>query len=213
LLDSYEPERIAFARRLVATTDRIFTVVTSPGRLARFVRVGVVPRLLPALARSAPFRRFMFRTVSQTALHYRAGPLSEGRAGRVRGGDRLPWVAFPDAPSNGRTDNFAPLAALDWQVHVYGEASPGIAEACGARGLALHVFPWWSAARRSGLRRRAVYLVRPDGYVGFADTDASPPNLERYLDGRRIRPLNTALPPPTIPGRGRLMEEPAASGP
>ena len=32
LLDSYEPERIAFARRLVATTDRAFTAVTSSGR-------------------------------------------------------------------------------------------------------------------------------------------------------------------------------------
>ncbi len=32
LLDSYEPERIAFARRLVATTDQAFTGVTSPGR-------------------------------------------------------------------------------------------------------------------------------------------------------------------------------------
>ena len=29
ILDSYEPERIAFARRLVATTDRAFTGVTS----------------------------------------------------------------------------------------------------------------------------------------------------------------------------------------
>ena len=32
MLDSYEPERIAFARRLVATTDRAFTGVTSSGR-------------------------------------------------------------------------------------------------------------------------------------------------------------------------------------
>ena len=28
LLDTYEPERIVFARRLVATTDRVFAVVT-----------------------------------------------------------------------------------------------------------------------------------------------------------------------------------------
>jgi 2-polyprenyl-6-methoxyphenol hydroxylase-like FAD-dependent oxidoreductase len=35
LLDSYEPERIAFARRLVATTDRAFTGVTSDGAIAR----------------------------------------------------------------------------------------------------------------------------------------------------------------------------------
>ena len=31
LLDTYEPERIGFARRLVATTDRVFTMVTDAG--------------------------------------------------------------------------------------------------------------------------------------------------------------------------------------
>src|SRR5207248_10835855 len=45
LLDSYEPERIAFARRLVATTDRAFTSVTSEGGMARFVRLQVAPLL------------------------------------------------------------------------------------------------------------------------------------------------------------------------
>ena len=39
LLDSYEPERIAFARRLVATTDQAFTGVTSDGAIARRVRL------------------------------------------------------------------------------------------------------------------------------------------------------------------------------
>ena len=33
------PERIAFARRLVATTDRAFTGVTSRGAIARLVRL------------------------------------------------------------------------------------------------------------------------------------------------------------------------------
>ncbi len=46
LLDTYEPERIAFARRLVATTDRAFTTVTSSGSLARFVRLSELFRLL-----------------------------------------------------------------------------------------------------------------------------------------------------------------------
>jgi 2-polyprenyl-6-methoxyphenol hydroxylase-like FAD-dependent oxidoreductase len=43
LLDTYEPERIAFAQRLVATTDRAFTGVTSPTWLARLVRLRIVP--------------------------------------------------------------------------------------------------------------------------------------------------------------------------
>src|SRR5262249_33298505 len=34
LLDTYEPERIAFARRLVATTDRAFILITSRGPVA-----------------------------------------------------------------------------------------------------------------------------------------------------------------------------------
>ncbi len=93
LLDSYEPERIAFARRLVATTDQAFTGVTSPGAIARLVRLHIVPLLFPVLFALKTVRRFMFRTVSQTAVNYRGSSLSEGRAGTVHGGDRLPWVA------------------------------------------------------------------------------------------------------------------------
>ena len=43
LLDTYEPERIGFARRLVATTDRVFTVMTKQGRVARCVRTRLFP--------------------------------------------------------------------------------------------------------------------------------------------------------------------------
>src|SRR5215210_6474545 len=193
LLGSYEPERIAFARRLVATIDRIFTAVTSPGRVARLIRVEVVPRLLPALARSVLFRRFMFRTISQTAVHYRASSLSEGRAGRLRGGDRLPWIMVVSDSSAGRTDNFAPLTSLDWQVHVYGEPAPGIAEVCQKRGLALHPFSWGVMMGQAGLKRGAVYLVRPDGYIGLADAEANPVNLERYLYSRSVIARPTAV--------------------
>jgi len=60
----------------------------------------------------------MFRTVSQTAVNYRGSSLSAGRAGAVHGGDRLPWVK---TGLNLDEDNFAPLASLDWQIHVYGD--------------------------------------------------------------------------------------------
>jgi 2-polyprenyl-6-methoxyphenol hydroxylase-like FAD-dependent oxidoreductase len=183
LLDTYEPERIAFARRLVATTDRAFTVVTSSGPIARWVRVEVVPRLLPRLFTSTSFRRLMFRTVSQIAINYRGSSLSDGRAGSVRGGDRLPWVSFGAASDVG-SDNFSPLTSLDWQVHVYGAPAASLNELCARRGVALHIFPWQGATLRAGLERGAVYLVRPDGYVGLADAEASPARLERYLDTR-----------------------------
>lgn len=188
LLDSYEPERVAFAQRLVATTDRAFTAVTSPARLARMIRTEVIPRLLPPLACSPAFRRLMFRTISQTAVHYRSSPLSEGRAGRVRGGDRLPWLEARDLAAGGGADNFAPLASLDWQVHAYGPR-PGAAmeEMCRRRGLAFHhVAPAAGSAQRAGLLEGAAYLIRPDGYIGLADAGADPAQIERYLDQHGI---------------------------
>ncbi len=117
ILDSYEPERIAFARRLVATTDQAFTGVTSPSIIARALRLHIVPLLIPALFAFQAARRVLFRLTSQTAVNYRGSALSEGRVGRLRGGDRLPWVKT----SAGRPaeDNFKPLRPLDWQVHVY----------------------------------------------------------------------------------------------
>jgi 2-polyprenyl-6-methoxyphenol hydroxylase-like FAD-dependent oxidoreductase len=184
LLDSYEPERIAFARRLVATTDQAFTVVTSDGAIARRVRVNIVPAVAPAVFAFRIARRFMFRTISQTAVHYRASSLSQGRAGGVHGGDRLPWVpADQNDP-----DNFTPLTSLDWQVHVYGDASPGIQAACGERNLPLRVFPWRPAMGRPGLRRNAVYLVRPDGYVALAAPEGSATAITSYFDARKLLP-------------------------
>src|SRR6202165_445857 len=117
LLDSYEAERIGFARRLVATTDRVFSFVTAEGRIADILRTRVAPVLFPKVTAFEAVREYIFRTVSQITLNYRNGPLSRGAAGHVHGGDRLPW-----APIDG-TDNFNTLATMDWQVHVYGSAS------------------------------------------------------------------------------------------
>ena len=179
LLDSYEPERLAFARRLVASTDRAFTAVTSRGALARRVRLNLVPLIIPPLFELAAVRRLMFRTISQTAVHYRGSSLSRGRAGTIRGGDRLPWVP---PGSEGGEDNFAPLTSLEWQVHVYGAVAPELIALCGARGLPLHVFSWRPTMARAGLTRNAAYLVRPDGYVALAEPEASAAKLKAYLD-------------------------------
>jgi 2-polyprenyl-6-methoxyphenol hydroxylase-like FAD-dependent oxidoreductase len=181
LLDSYEAERIGFARRLVASTDRAFTFATSQGGLAAFVRTRLAPIVLPAAFSFDAIRRFAFRTISQTMINYRGGPLSRGTAGRVQGGDRLPWVAVAGV------DNFAPLTRMDWQVHVYGEASAELAAWCAQRNLPLHVFVWQSEHGAVGLARNALYLLRPDTYVALAEPGGSPGALESYFRDRSIR--------------------------
>ncbi len=182
ILDTYEPERIAFARRLVETTDRIFTLVTSEGELARMVRLHVVPHVVPALFHVDAMRRFLFRTVSQTAIEYRGGGLDEGRAGDTHGGDRLPWT-----PVDSGSDNFAPLSSLRWQAHVYGDAPASYVNACTELGMPLHTFAWRDAMHRVGFARNAAYVVRPDGYVGLADARPSGGALATYLKEHGLR--------------------------
>jgi hypothetical protein len=53
--------------------------------------------------------------------------------------------------------------------------------------LPLHAFPWGPAPHASGLERDAVYLVRPDGYVGLADPRAEAAVLAAYLDARGLK--------------------------
>ncbi|MEK1834454.1 FAD-dependent oxidoreductase [Pseudomonas sp. NPDC089918] len=183
LLDSYETERIAFARRLVATTDRVFSFVTADGPIADLVRIRVAPFLIPKMISFEAAREFLFRTVSQTTLNYRGMPLSEGVAGHVHGGDRLPWA------HDGEGDNFESLKDPTWQVHVYGDTSDEMIAWCTEHHLPLQVFDWRPAFETAGLARNGFYLLRPDTYVAIADYSADPKVIERYFRDRGIRPF------------------------
>jgi len=181
LLDSYEAERIKFARRLVATTDKVFTFATAEGRLADLLRTRIAPVIMPRLIGFESAREFLFRTVSQIMLSYRGGPLSEGSAGHVHGGDRLPWA--PAAAG----DNFDPLADPVWQAHVYGAATPDLATWCNSHRLPLHRFEWSPEHEKAGLARDALYLIRPDTYVAVADSTGSARAVEHYCSERHLR--------------------------
>ncbi|MGC1346539.1 MAG: FAD-dependent monooxygenase, partial [Methyloceanibacter sp.] len=183
LLDSYEAERIGFARRLVATTDRVFSFVTAEGRIADILRTRVAPVLIPWVTQFEMAREYLFRTVSQITLNYRGGPLSRGAAGHVHGGDRLPWV-----PIDGE-DNFETLSAMTWQIHVYGTASAELAAWGAGHNVPLHVFDWRPEHEAAGLARDAIYLIRPDTYVALADTSGAPNTLNRYYADHGIRLL------------------------
>ncbi len=182
LLDTYEPERIAFARRLVATTDRAFEIATRRGRAAALIRTRIFPAIVSIAFRIPAVRRFVFRTVSQIEINYRDSAISRGRAGAVCGGDRLPWVPPPSGQQN---DNHSPLASWRWQVHRYGQPAADLEASCRELGLEYYEFPWRPAMGSVGLRRDALYLIRPDGHVALADPTPSAARLRSFVE--RIR--------------------------
>ena len=181
LLDSYKAERLAFARRLVDTTDRAFTFITAEGGFADFVRMHIAPTVASAAYSLDSVREFVFRTISQTTIHYHDSPLSDGTAGSVKGGDRLPWAVHEGQ------DNYAQPERIGWQVHVYGTARGGMRDWCLRHGLPVRVFDWGPAHEEAGFERDAVYLVRPDYYVGLCDPTPSCEEIAGYFADRGYR--------------------------
>ncbi len=181
LLDTYEPERIGFARSLVSTTDRAFTGLVGQGAAGEFTRRIVAPLVFGVVTRFSLGRHAIFRTISQIRIHYSDSPLSLGVAGDVHGGDRLPWTGVP------AHDNFEPLRSLDWQAHVYGETQRGLETACGVLNLPLHSFEWNDGMNETGLKRDALYLVRPDGYIAVASSDQDARKLSTFVERFHLR--------------------------
>ncbi|MGJ0620474.1 MAG: FAD-dependent monooxygenase [Methylocystis sp.] len=169
ILETYEIERRAFAKTLIATTDAAFRALSARGWLARQMRLHVAPLLLSLLTKFDATSRIMFRTVSQTRIAYRQSPLSEGAAGKLKGGDRLPWLPSPD--------NYAALDGLHWGLHIYGRARPELVAAAEARRFKISVFETGAAA----VAPDSAYLVRPDGHIALALADQSASSFEAYV--------------------------------
>jgi 2-polyprenyl-6-methoxyphenol hydroxylase-like FAD-dependent oxidoreductase len=174
LLDSYETERIPFARKLVGSTDRAFSFVSAKGVFATQVRLHLVPVILPILFRFSSFKRLMFRTVSQIAIRYPQSFLSSGQAGKIKGGDRLPWLQS--------VHNFEPLISRQWQVHCYGSPATALNNLLSEKNIPFYIFEWGPEAKTAGYQKDAIYIVRPDGYIGLADETGDIIKISAYCD-------------------------------
>jgi len=100
----------------------------------------------------------------------------------------LPWIEQATGNSPG-SDNFRSLRALDWQVHVYGSASPSVAALCKTHRIDLHAFPWRDPMGGVGLVKDAAYLLRPDAYIGCMDATPAGREIATYLETWGVHPL------------------------
>ncbi|WP_371018041.1 FAD-dependent oxidoreductase [Pseudalkalibacillus sp. JSM 102089] len=185
ILDTFEEERINFARTLIDTTDRAFTSIIGDHMTSKLLRKIVIPNVAPFTLRSFSIaRKAAFRRLSQINIHYRNSQLSVGTAGKVHGGDRLPWI---------RTEsciNYDALKSMDWQLHVYGQANEAVKGFARVSGYALYEFSFEKAMTKKGLQENALYLIRPDGYVALADSEQNVERLKQYVSKFNILSLD-----------------------
>lgn len=168
ILDSYEQERLSFAKKLVDTTDRIFKkiveVIEGKHLLAKLYKEIIIPYIIPQLIQTSWIKKALFKVLSQTQLHYRKSMLSIGKVGDYYGGDRFPWIRTEDG------DNYQYLQAVDWQLFVYGQSTSQLKQLAHRFNLLLHQEKWTKEVERLGIPKGSVFLVRPDGYIAVAST-------------------------------------------
>lgn len=187
LLDSYEEERIPVARRLLETTDRAFMLIVNDSWLVGLLRTQVLARIAAFALGLAPARRFAFRTVSQTGIHYRTGPLSQTLSGlpedAPRAGDRFPWLQLRFSIGGPVEDSFKKLDDLRFHLVVVGQPAPSLGIATDL--LQVHVIPADplndTELARARVPSASFYLIRPDGHVGLAGAKLDAGRFERYL--------------------------------
>lgn len=180
ILDSYEIERGDFAKKLVTTTDKVFSRIVGEGFASNVIRDLMIPYIAPVITGFSLVRKRMFKAASQIQINYRDSMLSAGVAGSIHGGDRLPWVPLEDG------DNFKPLESFDWQIHVYGKAKPALREFAKASAYPFYEFPWKEKMKVAGMGRDSMYLIRPDGYVALANAGQEVEKIKSFIDQLKI---------------------------
>jgi 2-polyprenyl-6-methoxyphenol hydroxylase-like FAD-dependent oxidoreductase len=189
ILESYEAERVPVAERLLDTTDRAFRVVVSDGWLAGVFRTRVLARIGAFALGIKQIQAFAFRTVSQTGIHYRKGPLSVGSGlpeSAPQAGDRFPWLKLQFAQGGPAEDSFARLDDTHFNLLAFGQPAPEAPHAFGDL-LRAHAVPVDATndaeLDRVRIPRTSFYLIRPDGHVGLCGARIDAGTLTRYATG------------------------------
>jgi 2-polyprenyl-6-methoxyphenol hydroxylase-like FAD-dependent oxidoreductase len=184
LLDSYNEERHAVATKLVATTDRLFSIVNGTGWWARTVKFRLVPFFAPILMRLNSFKRKVFKLASQIAVKYPDSPISSGYARKVKAGMRFPYFKWKAADSDTYTDSFELFKNTGLYVVTYGleEIQLQIPPLVDCYRLDIPVNEANAAAlKKAGFSKSFICIVRPDCYIGYAKNKYEAGGVKEYL--------------------------------
>jgi len=182
LLETYSPERMAFAKVLVKSTDTAFRLIATRSKFGSFIRTYIFPKIFEGLTQTRIFTRFAIRVLSQIRIHYRESSLSKNDSSlalKLQAGDRLPWIET--------ADNFLPLKSMDWQIHVYGNPAPELS----SLPIFLHTWRWNEKYEELGFAKNVLYLIRPDGHIAFVSRAQSITAMKSYCEENGLTILNS----------------------
>lgn len=183
LLETYNEERLANAKNLLETTDRIFQLGAGSEWPLAFLRMNVVPSIARFILSFDPVKKFIFPRLSQIGISYREDSLSRHNGDddfKIKAGDRMPYFLI-----EGRSV-FDQLRAPKFHWIVFGKSgSDGeeLGAAVEAHGLVdFNVFEINARVTEIfGTEDAFCLLLRPDNYIAFISNKLSPQLVQDYL--------------------------------
>jgi 2-polyprenyl-6-methoxyphenol hydroxylase-like FAD-dependent oxidoreductase len=181
LLETYDEERSANAKRLLQTTDRVFDFGASEEPALAFFRTRIFPHIANFVLHFDAVKKFIFPLVSQIGINYRASSLSRSSGVfKIRAGDRMPYFTVDGASvyEKLKAPRFHLLTFFD------GENRPGdLTPILGTDLVDYHEFNLFPhIAKMFGKKQTFTVLLRPDNYIGLITEENSAEELSKYLN-------------------------------
>ncbi len=185
LLHTYEQERLPFAKHLIASTDKLFGMLTSGNWFHRAFRLTILPFFLPVFIYFKKYRKRVFRALSQIGIKYINSDLTINRILQslpIKAGEQFPYIITKDGTSVYhlmKASAFHALVFTTEESTLVKEMQELEAEL--GKIMQVHDFSEEEAVRaRLKIKSNVVILVRPDHYIGLI-TDEGAKVVGDYL--------------------------------
>jgi 2-polyprenyl-6-methoxyphenol hydroxylase-like FAD-dependent oxidoreductase len=182
ILDSYDEERGAVAKRLLETTDRMFDLLMDPAWLLSFTRRFIFPRVANFIVGLDSVNQFIFPLISQIGIQYRESALSPESSDdfEVKAGDRMPYFVEDG------TSVYDSLKAPKFHLLTFSnkpdtnhrkEMQTEFAEV-----LDYHTFALSEEIKEIfNTNKPFSVLLRPDNYIGFVSAEEPLTEVTNYF--------------------------------
>jgi 2-polyprenyl-6-methoxyphenol hydroxylase-like FAD-dependent oxidoreductase len=187
LLNSYNEERLPVAQRLVKTTDRAFTVATLDKWHLKFLRLHIIPPIISRMLSIRSFGRFMFKTVSQIGIEYSKSVLSSSENNNLlQAGHLVPYTSI-NSKIIDEYLKFNGFTIFLFDTILSDEQKQDL------QNSFLTEFQFIDikrneenedAFKKFKVNSSALFLIRPDNYIGLASESVVLPALKKYLSER-----------------------------
>lgn len=195
LLDTYNEERLPIAKTLVNTTDRGFSMMTSAAWHKRIFRLYILPLLIKVLLKIERLRKFIFRAGSQIAINYEKSSLSYSEnKNQLHAGQLVPFVKINSKVIDDHL-KFNGFTILLFDTLLREDQKQEIEKSFLVKFQFVEISKNEinaEAFRKFKVTTPALFLIRPDNYIGFASETISIDGLKKYARGKMMLTVNNS---------------------